>query len=88
MQKPKIAFWIFFSSLFFEHKQKSPKTCLITQTYKTKMWLQNWLILYSGVCLIHRAEHKGGANSGVRIAGGKLSIRRRRKANKQEWVTR
>lgn len=36
--------------------------------------------------LLNRAEHGAGANAGGRSAGGKLSIRRRRKGPRAEWV--
>ena len=57
--------------MYFHHVSTKKKICALKQN-----------LFKSGVC--NRAERGAAANSGGRSAGGKLSIRRRRKGPRQE----
>lgn len=48
------------------------------------LYVYSTLSIYILYTFAHRAEHGTAANSGGRSAGGKLSIRRRRKGPRQE----
>ncbi|XP_055700325.1 oxysterol-binding protein 1 isoform X1 [Phlebotomus papatasi] len=60
------------------------KGWLLKWTNYLKGYQRRWFVLSNGVLSYYRAEHGTGPNMGGRSAGGKLSIRRRRKGPRQE----
>ncbi|XP_055623951.1 oxysterol-binding protein 1 isoform X2 [Toxorhynchites rutilus septentrionalis] len=60
------------------------KGWLYKWTNYLKGYQKRWFVLSKGVLSYYRAEHGAGANAGGRSAGGKLSIRRRRKGPRAE----
>ncbi|XP_058829798.1 oxysterol-binding protein 1 isoform X2 [Topomyia yanbarensis] len=60
------------------------KGWLLKWTNYLKGYQKRWFVLSKGVLSYYRAEHGAGANTGGRSAGGKLSIRRRRKGPRAE----
>uniref|UniRef100_A0A1Q3F391 Oxysterol-binding protein n=2 Tax=Culex TaxID=53527 RepID=A0A1Q3F391_CULTA len=60
------------------------KGWLLKWTNYLKGYQKRWFVLSKGVLSYYRAEHGAGANAGGRGAGGKLSIRRRRKGPRAE----
>ncbi|XP_065078582.1 oxysterol-binding protein 1 isoform X2 [Ochlerotatus camptorhynchus] len=60
------------------------KGWLLKWTNYLKGYQKRWFVLSKGVLSYYRAEHGAGANAGGRSAGGKLSIRRRRKGPRAE----
>ncbi|XP_058458562.1 oxysterol-binding protein 1 isoform X2 [Malaya genurostris] len=61
------------------------KGWLLKWTNYLKGYQKRWFVLSKGVLSYYRAEHGTGANTGGRSAGGKLSIRRRRKGPRAEY---
>uniref|UniRef100_A0AAG5DT23 Oxysterol-binding protein n=1 Tax=Anopheles atroparvus TaxID=41427 RepID=A0AAG5DT23_ANOAO len=60
------------------------KGWLLKWTNYLKGYQKRWFVLSKGVLSYYRAEHGAGAYAGGRSAGGKLSIRRRRKGPRPE----
>ncbi|XP_050094214.1 oxysterol-binding protein 1 isoform X2 [Anopheles aquasalis] len=60
------------------------KGWLLKWTNYLKGYQKRWFVLSKGVLSYYRAEHGAGAYAGGRSAGGKLSIRRRRKSPRPE----
>ncbi|XP_053689431.1 oxysterol-binding protein 1 isoform X2 [Sabethes cyaneus] len=60
------------------------KGWLLKWTNYLKGYQKRWFVLSKGVLSYYRAEHGAGSQAGGRSAGGKLSIRRRRKGPRAE----
>ncbi|GAB0092966.1 PH domain-containing protein [Sergentomyia squamirostris] len=60
------------------------KGWLLKWTNYLKGYQRRWFVLSNGVLSYYRAEHGTGPNMGGRSAGGKYSIRRRRKGPREE----